>query len=68
MRSSPADTKVGEGEGRGASGTKAEITLKPMAKTLVVQFVPLQPVKNHSGADMYLQPMEDPTPEQVDMS
>jgi len=49
----PTDTKVSEeGGGRGAPGTRAE--------------VPLQPMEVHGGADLHLQPMEDPTPEQVD--
>jgi len=26
---------------------------------------PLQPMEVHGGADLHLQPMEDPTPEQV---
>jgi len=32
-------------------------------KTLVRQAVPLQPMEVHGGADLHLQPMEDPTPE-----
>ncbi|PKU43339.1 protein pxr1-like [Limosa lapponica baueri] len=52
-KSSPADAKVSEeGGGRGASGTGAE--------------VPLQSMKVNSGADIDLQPVEDPMSEQVD--
>ena len=43
-----------------------EIPLQPMVKTMVRQAVPLQPMEVHDGADIYLQPMEDPTPKQVD--
>ena len=64
---SSADTKVREeGGGGGAPGARAEIPLQPMVKTMVRQAVPLQPMEVHSGADIHLQPMEDPTPEQVD--
>jgi len=52
-RNNSADTKVSEeGGGGGVPGTRAEI--------------PLQPVVVHSGADIHLQPMEDPMLEQVD--
>ncbi|GAB0204055.1 AN1-type zinc finger protein 5-like [Grus japonensis] len=37
-----------------------------MAKTMVRQAVPLQPMKVDGGADIHLQPMEDPTLEQVE--
>lgn len=37
-----------------------------MVKTKMRQSVPLQPVEIHGGAGIYLQPMEDSTPEQVD--
>ena len=40
--------------------------LQPMEKTMVRQAVPLQPMEIHGGADIHLQPVEDPTPEQVD--
>ncbi|KAK4826872.1 hypothetical protein QYF61_011991 [Mycteria americana] len=68
-----ADTKViEEGEGRGAPGTEAEIPLQPvvkaMVKTMVRQAVPLQPTEVNGGADVHLQPMKDPMPEQVDVS
>ena len=42
-----------------------EIPLQPVGKTMVRQAVPLQPMEVHSGADIHLQPMEDPTLEQV---
>ncbi|GAB0204038.1 zinc finger and BTB domain-containing protein 5 [Grus japonensis] len=37
-----------------------------MEKTMVRQPVPLQPMEIDGGADIHLQPMEDPTPEQVE--
>jgi len=33
---------------------------------MVMQAAPLQPMEVHSGADLYPQPGEDPTPEQGD--
>ena len=66
-RNNSADTKVSEeGGGGGAPGTGAEIPLQPVGKTMVRQAVPLQPMEVHSGADIHLQPVEDPMPEQVD--
>ncbi|GAB0210103.1 hypothetical protein GRJ2_003476100 [Grus japonensis] len=59
-------TKVSE-EGGGAPGARAEIPLQPMEKTMVQQAVPLQPMEVDSGADIHLQPVEDPTLEQVDV-
>jgi len=66
-RNNSADTKVSEegGEG-GAPGAGAQIPLQPMEQTMVRQAAPLQPMEVHSGADIHLQTMEDPTPEQVD--
>ena len=65
-RNNSADTKVSkEGGGGGAPGAGAEIPLQPMVKTMVRQAVPLQPMDVHGGADIHLQPVEDPTPEQV---
>ena len=65
-RNNPADTKVSEeGGGGDAPGTRAEIPLQPVVKTLVRQAVPLQSREVHGGADIHLQPVEDPTPEQV---
>ncbi|GAB0180290.1 AN1-type zinc finger protein 5-like [Grus japonensis] len=37
-----------------------------MEKTMVRQAVPLQPMEVDGGADIHLQPVEDPTPEQVE--
>ncbi|XP_037228109.1 centromere protein K-like isoform X2 [Falco rusticolus] len=41
--------------------------LEPVVKAMVRQAVPLQPMKVNSGADNYLQPVEDSTLEQVDV-
>ncbi|KAK4819386.1 hypothetical protein QYF61_003657 [Mycteria americana] len=66
MRNNSADTKVSEeGEGGGAPGTRAEIPLQPLVQTMVRQAVPLQPMEVHGGADIHLQTMEDPMPEQT---
>ncbi|PKU40851.1 protein pxr1-like [Limosa lapponica baueri] len=47
VRNSSANTKVSEEEGGGGvPGTKAEIPLQPMVKTLGKQTVPLQPMKD----------------------
>ncbi|CAM9267070.1 unnamed protein product [Bubo scandiacus] len=55
-RNNSADTKISEeGGGGGAPGARAEIPLQPLVQTMVGQAVPLQPV-------------DDPTPEQVDVS
>ncbi|GAB0190217.1 acid sphingomyelinase-like phosphodiesterase 3b [Grus japonensis] len=68
-RNNSTDTKVSEeGGGGGAPGAGTEIPLQPVEKTMVKQAVPLQPMEVHSGADIHLQPVEDPTPEQVDVS
>ncbi|GAB0176363.1 AN1-type zinc finger protein 5-like [Grus japonensis] len=37
-----------------------------MEKTMLRQAVPLQPMEANGGADIHLQPVEDPTPEQGD--
>ncbi|KAK4821754.1 hypothetical protein QYF61_000815 [Mycteria americana] len=67
-RNNSAGTKVSEeGGGGGAPDTRAEIPLQPLVKTMVRQAVPLQPMEVHGGADIHLQPMEDPMPEQVDV-
>jgi len=66
-RNNSADTKVREeGGGGGARDARAEsFPLQPMEKTLVRQAVPLQPMEVHGGADIHLQPMEDPMLEQA---
>ncbi|GAB0209165.1 mitochondrial enolase superfamily member 1 [Grus japonensis] len=38
-----------------------------MEKTMARQAVPLQPMEDDGGADIHLQPVEDPTPEQVEV-
>ncbi|GAB0187378.1 hypothetical protein GRJ2_001203100 [Grus japonensis] len=66
-RNNSADTKVSaDGGGGGAPGAGAEIPLQPLEKTMVRQAVPLQPMEDDGGADINLQPVEDPTLEQVD--
>ncbi|PKU45835.1 hypothetical protein llap_3836 [Limosa lapponica baueri] len=42
-----------EGGGRGALGTKAEIPLSPVVKTLGTQVVALQSMKDCGGADIH---------------
>ncbi|PKU45558.1 hypothetical protein llap_4132 [Limosa lapponica baueri] len=37
-----------------------------MVKTMVRQIVPLDPMEINGEADIHLQSMEDPTPQQVD--
>ena len=65
MRNNSADTKVSEEGGGGAApGARAEIPLQPVGKTMVRQAVPRQPMDVHGGADIHLQPVEDPTLEQ----
>jgi len=68
-RNNSTDTKVSEEGGAGAApGAGAAIPLQPIKKTLVRQAVPLQPMEVHAGADLHLQPVKEPTPEQVDVS
>jgi len=51
--------------GGGAPGAGAGIfPLQLMKMTMMRQAVPLQPMKVHSGADIHLPPVEDPTPDQ----
>jgi len=65
-RNNSADTKVSkEGGGEGVPGAGAEVPLQLVVKTMVRQVVTLQPMEVHGGADNHLQPMVDPTPEQV---
>jgi len=47
-------------------GTGAEIPLQPKEQIMVRQAVPLQHLEVHDGADLYLQPTEDPMLEQGD--
>lgn len=48
-----ADTMAGKEQGeRCAPGTGAENSLQPMEKTLVMEVVPLKPIKVHGGADI----------------
>jgi len=57
-RNTSAETKViEEGGGEGAPGTRDEIALKPMEKTVVRQVVPLKPVEVQGGADIHLYPV-----------
>jgi len=60
-RNYSANIKLSEVGGGGAPGTRAEILLQPMEKTMAWQAVPLHPMDVHGGADIHLQPMEDPT-------
>jgi len=54
VRNNTADTKISEeGQKGGASGSKAEILLQPMEKTMVKQVVFLQSVENHARADVH---------------
>jgi len=55
-----------EGDGEGAPGTGAEVPLQPVEQTMVRQAVPLKRREVHGGADLHLQPREDPTSEQGD--
>jgi len=66
-RSNSVHTKVSEGRGGGTPGTRAEILLQPVMKTMVRHAVALQPVEVHRGAESHLQPVEDPMLEQVDV-
>ncbi|KAK4811165.1 hypothetical protein QYF61_019796 [Mycteria americana] len=60
-RNNSADTKVSEeGGGRGAPGTRAEIPLQPVVKTMVRQAVLLQPMEVNSGADIHPAACEGP--------
>ncbi|KAK4815938.1 hypothetical protein QYF61_010195 [Mycteria americana] len=53
-RNSIADTKGSEeGAGRDVPGAGEGIPLQPMEKIMVKQVVPLQPMVNHSGADIH---------------
>jgi len=47
--------------------SRDQIPLQPLEKTMVRQAVPLQPMEDHGGEDIHLQPVEDPMLEQVDV-
>ncbi|CAM9633033.1 unnamed protein product, partial [Bubo scandiacus] len=49
-----------EERGGGALGARAEIPLQPVVKTMVRQAVSLQTMEVNGGADINLQPVEDP--------
>ncbi|KAJ7400805.1 protein pxr1-like [Pitangus sulphuratus] len=61
-RNHSADTKVsgeGGGGGGGAPGTRPEIPLQSVVKTMVEQAVLLQPMEGNGSAEIHLQPMEE---------
>ncbi|GAB0196414.1 AN1-type zinc finger protein 5-like [Grus japonensis] len=60
-------TRPEEKEGEEVFQVLEQIPLQPMEKTMVRQAVHLQPMEVHGGADIHLQPVEDPMPEQVDV-
>lgn len=65
-RNNPADNKVSRQErGGSAPGTRAEVPLQLVMKTMVMQVIPLQPVEDRGKTNIHLQPMKDPTLEQV---
>ncbi|KAJ7404524.1 hypothetical protein WISP_145109 [Willisornis vidua] len=61
-RNFSADKIDEEGGGGGAPDARAEI---PVVKAMVRQVVTLQPMDIHSGAEIHLKSVEDPTPAQV---
>ncbi len=66
MRGTAADAKVSSEGGGGVIWLLAKIPLQLVVKTMVERVVPLQPMEVHGGAEIHLQPVEDPTPEQVE--
>lgn len=62
-RNISADKGTEGGGGSGVSGTGAKILLQPVVQTMVRCDVP---VELYGGADLRLQPVEDPTPGQMD--
>ena len=54
-------------EGQEVLQAPEQVPLQPVVNTVVKQAVPLQPMEVHGGADIHLQPVEDPTPQQVDV-
>jgi len=66
-RNNCASTKISEeGGGQAVLGAGSEIPLQSVEKTMARQAVSVQPMEVHSGANIHLQPVEDPTPEQAD--
>lgn len=57
-----------EGEVGGAPGARAKILLQPLVQTMVNQAAPLPPMEICCGAEIHLQPIKDPTPEQLNVS
>ena len=57
---SSADTKVSAGGAGGAPGARADSPAAPGVDHGEAA-VPLQPMKVQSGAELHLQPLEDPT-------
>lgn len=65
-RNNPADTQVIEQRHRGGDpDTGATIPPQPGVKTTVKQAVPLKPTEVWGRADIHLQPVEEPTLENV---
>lgn len=64
MRNNSADIK-GSGGGwvKGAPGSRSGIPLEPLVQTMVRK---LQLMEVYGGAEIHLQPEENPSPEQVD--
>lgn len=58
-RNSSAGTNISEAPWGGVQGDRAEIPMEPPVKITVRQEVGL-------GEEIHLQPLEDPTPKQVD--
>lgn len=59
---SPADIKVSE------EGVGEDALLQPVEKTMVNQVVTCSPCRTTEEQESTLQPVEDPVPEQVDVS
>jgi len=54
-RNNSAATKVSkEGGAGGTPGSRAEISLQPVEKTMVSQTVPLQSMEVHGGVEIHL--------------
>ncbi|KAF4794834.1 hypothetical protein TURU_098261 [Turdus rufiventris] len=60
-RTNTADIKASkEGRGEGSPGTREEMYLQLMMKTMVRQAVSLQPSEFHRGSKIHLQTLEEP--------